>query len=500
MPNGIAIRRAVLRNARGTLGRDWRTTAAAGGTDRLRDAIRHDSSINSVEDIAGAQLRIGQAHAGTATASAGTTLTDSSAPFVNAGLPGALVVAYTAAGATTVATITSNTTTVLTASAGWSNGTPSSTSAYIVTYEHVARVVRVDPSNGDIYFDPAVTTAVATNTYYEVWYQGILADETDQARDDALQYRCSPKLIKPLSILTDVEDWLTTAYDATTGGVTDAAAVPAALDFPEEIFAEGMTVTNSGADGILSSRRFRVQPNEQYRVWGRVSVGAQTASVRVRDLTNSADITLNDTDTYTLDGWQWFDKTFTIPADCGRAQVWLGGASASCVATWAGVGLLPTDENWLSLNPRIISKHDIGRVWQYMLPKAPNRAVYREELQLTRELAGDGASALADTWAPGAYPCYYQERHRFDALQSDYMSLVHRATGSGTNTTCPVQYVAWATVVELLEARERNTELERCYQNARKQLTIADRRYGFDPFVAPEFPRSNTSGIPVLRL
>lgn len=500
MPNGIAIRRAVLRNSRGTLGRDWRTTATAGGTDRLRDAIRHDMSINSVEDLAGAQLRIGQAFSGTATGSAATTLTDSTAPFPGSnGLTGALVVAYTAVGATTVATITSDSTTVLTASAGWSNGTPSSTSAYIVTYEHVARVLRVDPSNGDIYFDPAVTTAVVSGTYYEVWYQGILADETDQARDDALQYRCSPKLVKPLSILADVEDWLTSAYDATTGGVTDAAAVPAALDFPDEIFAEGMTITNSGATGILSSRRFRVQPSEQYRVWGRLSVGAQTASVRVRDLTNGADITLNNTDTYTLDGWQWFDKTFTIPSGCGRAQIWLGGASATCVATWAGVGLLPTNETWLSLNSRIISEHDVGRVWQYMLPKSPSREVYRQEIQLSREQGGDGATALADQ-SPGQYPCYYQERHRFDALQSDYMSLVHRATGSGTNTTCPEQYIAWATIVELLEARDKNTELERLYQLARKQLTIADRRYGFDPFICPEFPRSNSSGIAVLRL
>ena len=457
-------------------------------------------SINSVEDLAGSQLRIGQAYSGTATASSSTSLTDGAAPFPgSSGLVGALVVAFVSSGATTVLTITSDTTSVLTGTGGWSNGTPSSTSAYIVTYEHVARVLRVDPSNGDIYFDPAVTTAVVANTYYEVWYQGILADETDQSRDDALQYRCSPKLVKPLSILTDVEDWLTTAYDATTGGVTDASAVPAALDFPDEIFAEGMTITNSGVNGILSSRRFKVQPDEQYRVWGRVSVTAQTASVRVRDLINSADITLADTDTYTLAGWQWFDKTFTVPSGCGLAQVWLGGASASCIAIWAGVGLLPTDENWLSLNSRIISDRDIGRVWQYQLPSSPSKTVYRQELQFSREQAGDGATLLGDE-SPGQYPCYYQERHRFDALQSDYMSLVHRATGSGTNTTCPVQYIAWATIVELLEARERNTELERLYKTARKELTIWDRRVGFDPFVAPEFPRSNSSGIPVLRL
>lgn len=497
---GREIRSRILDVSDEALGFEGKTTSVGSQTYTLRDNLRFAMNTMSLDDVSGAFLRVTQALTGTATATGATSLTNSGAPFPGSnGLTGALVVAYTAPGVTTVLTITSDTTTVLTGTAGWSNGTPASTSTYYVTYGHVAKINYPDHADGDLTYDPAATTAIATATRYELWYHGIWPDFVDKAKDRALTTRCSRARAKPMSVLPDVEDWPVAAYSATAGGTTDAAGVTSALDFPDEIFARGMTVTNSGAAGILSSKVLKVQPTEQYRVFGRVSVSAQTASVRVRDLTNSADITLTGDSTFTLNGWQWFDITFTIPSGCGTIQLWLGGASASCVALWTGIGMLPTNETLLSLNSRVGSSHHVGRVYQYMLPTTVGGSLYRREIQVNRETAGDGAVVLGDE-PPGRWPCYYIERHSYTVLQTDYFSKVDRATGDGTSTDCPIDYIAWATIVELLEARKRTDDLDRLLLVATKNLRVFDRTYGMDPFVAPQFPRSNYSGIPSLAL
>ena len=123
--------------------------------------------------------------------------------------------------------------------------------------------------------------------------------------------------MKPLSKIIEVADWSVAAYASSAGGETDAAASVVTLAFPEELFTSSLLVTNSAANGYDASPSIYVQPTQQFRLWGRVSVRAQTASVRVRDITNGADITLSGTSTFTLRGWQWFELTLTVPTGCG---------------------------------------------------------------------------------------------------------------------------------------------------------------------------------------
>lgn len=491
MPStGLQVRQRILRNTRGALGFLGKSTATAGGTDRLRDALRFDMNTLSQEDISGAFIRITQAHSGTATATAATTLTDSAAPFINAGLPGALVTASVANGGITVATITSNTTSVLTMTAGWSNGTPTSTSAYTVTYGHIAKVIEADITTGDIYFDPAVTTAVVTGAEYELWFEGIRPDHVDESRDLALATRNSVWKPKPLSVIKEVADW-------TTSGASNATAVPTTLDFPQELFDKSMLVTNSGAAGYIPSESYYVQPTQTLRIFGWVSTRAQTASIRLRDVTSSADITLSGTSTFTLRGWQGFDVTAVIPTSCAEVQLWLGGASASCIAEWAGVGVMPQHKAVFSHESRVLSKHDLGVYYAVSVPTSVTGDISRSPINgVRREQAGDGVLAVFDS--PPNHPVYYQERHRYAALQSDYMSLVNRATGDATSTDCNIDYIAWATVVELLEARQRSDTSDRLLKVAYKNLSVWDDRVGANPTVVPEF--RTQGGIPILSL
>lgn len=492
---GLAIRQRLLRETRGALGLLGKTTADAGGTDRLRDALRWNISTRGVDEVAGAFLRVTQAFAGTATATSSTSLTDATAPFPGSNeLTGALVAAYTAAGAVTVLTITSDTSTVLTGAGGWSNGTPAADSSYLVLYEHVAQVVRVDPDVGDLYFDPPVTPAVVSGTAYELWFKGIWPDMPDEARDAALRGRCSPWRTRALSVFPEVADWSTAAYASSAGGVTNAAAEPLTLAFPERIFDRALLVTNSGANGYCASPSAYVQPTQSVVVFGRVAARAQTASVRLRDISNGADITLSGTSSFTLRGQQWFVCSGLVPSGCGEIQLWLGGASASCVGEWSGVGCIIQNRTEYPLVDAVLSRDDVGPVYEYLLPTGVTGTKQRQPVAgVRREQAGDGVTLLFD--APPVRPVYFRVAHRYAALQADYMTAVQRATGDAAVTDCDVDYAAWAAAVELLELGGQD---DRTLKLALKNLNAIDARLGADPMLAPQF---QTQGIiPILSL
>lgn len=494
MPTGRAARQTILRNTHGALGRMGVATADSGGTDRLRDATRYDMDTRATSDEAESYIRLGVAAVGTATAVGATTLTDTT--LTQFGSASQLIGAIVRMGGS-YATVTSHSSTVLTFSAGWTGGTPA-TGAYIVDYAQVSKVKYIDPANGDVYFDPVSTAVVLSGTKYELWR--IWPDDVDDARDKALTTRCSPWRMKPLSILPQVEEWSTAAYDAVLGGETNSAGVVTDLTFPDTLFFRGMLVTNSGADGILASRSFYVQPTQQYRIFGRVSTRAQTPSIRVRNITATADITLDETATFTLRGNQWFEVTFTVPALCGEAQIWLGGASASCIALWSGVGILPAHETVLTHESRVLGEHDTAYYYAFSLPSSATGAVNWTPIRgVQRMAAGAGVMGVFDS-APGVSPVYYSERHRYSALQSDYMTKFDRTEGDQADTDCNDDYLCWATIVELLEPRATtlNAAQAGVLRDAVVRLHAWDRRVGADPLVIPE---STTQGIiPVFSL
>lgn len=356
---------------------------------------------------------------------------------------------------------------------------------------YVGLVQYLDVTTGKAYIDPAAGAAIVSGATYEFW-RGIRPDSVDKGRDIFLETMGSAWRTKPLSILADVAAWSTAAYSSSAGGVQDATGAVTTLAFPEEIFASGMLVTNTGATGYIASPSFYVQPTQQYRVFARVSVRAQTATVRVRDITNGADITgsyVTDTSSFTLRGWRWVELTFTVPTDCGEVQVWLGGASASCIALWAGLGVLPVDETEIVHDTRAISAHDIGFYYAYSLPSGVRGGRRRSKItDVRREYGGDNVLAVFDE-PPGRWPVYYMERHRYTALQSTYTSLAQREVGDAATTDCNVDYAAWGTMVALLEPNSEilTPPLARLLQTAKRELRQWDRRVGADPLIAPEF-------------
>lgn len=360
-----------------------------------------------------------------------------------------------------------------------------------------AKIKWLDPTLGDLYFDPDAGAAIVSGATYEILRHGLRFDDLLRARDRALTTKCAPWFTKPLSVLKEVSDWSVAAYSGSAGGEQDSAGVSTALDFPNEIFAKSMVITNSAANGNIASESWYVQPTWVMQIWGRVSARSGTAAVRLRDITNGADITLEETSTFTLRGRRWFHNTATIPTGCGEVQLWLGGQEATAVTEWDGVGMIPDHETVYSHESRVYGKHDIAHYFGYSIPTEVRGRLQRSPIHgVNRERAGDGVMAIFD--CPPAGPVYYRERHRYAALQSAYMTAANRETGDAASTDCNIDYIAAATVVELLQGRKLSDDLKIVLGQAMRDLRTWDRRVGADPLAV--FETKNQSRLAVPRL
>ncbi|HZP56216.1 MAG TPA: hypothetical protein VFC53_01520 [Dehalococcoidia bacterium] len=353
----------------------------------------------------------------------------------------------------------------------------------------IAKLDQFSGLSGAITFSPALGGSTATGDAFEVWMKHHPL-EVLKAIDRALQYKCKDWRRRPLSVLAYVENWATSAYDQTAGGVSNATATKQTLDFPQQYQGSALRVTNTGANGYCSSEAFGVQPAQVYRVFGWARALAQTGSIRVRDLTHGADIAVQGTATFSLLGWVYLDFLVTIPAGCEKVQLWLGGADAAFVGDFAGIGFLETSATAFSLPSTVRGTDEVGRVYER------TGAAFVSAVQSADDPALNEIGAWRKTRAgrvdlsfprPPAlqYGVYVELAHHYDALWVDYYTANARATGDAATTDCPLEYIEAAAVVELL-AGTTDDALKTQFVKAAGELDAIERRLGPEPIVLAE--------------
>ncbi|HXK34687.1 MAG TPA: hypothetical protein VNM91_11835 [Dehalococcoidia bacterium] len=356
---------------------------------------------------------------------------------------------------------------------------------------YVGKVERIDPQTGRLYVSPSVSVAFASGGKYEVWSHGIRPDDPDRCRDRAFMERCSQMRLRALSVLSDCDTW---------SAATNATATAQQTTFPKQYAPKKLRVTNTGPNGHVDSEVLLVQPGETYRLTGLVSVVAQTASIRVLNVTaGNTDIALSGQTTFTLDGWQYVDVQFTVPAGCGQLRVAPGGASNGCIADWQALALLPTQAEVIECQARVASANDIGRLFSRLPQPGAVQSADRPgwfELPAARVRVAD-LLAIDFGYPAGAFgPVFYEERSYYAALQNAYLTASDRTAGDNATTDCPEAYIAAATVVELLEKRRPDDALALTLQRARETLNYWERQVGPAPRTVVETARrGNMRGV-----
>jgi hypothetical protein len=354
---------------------------------------------------------------------------------------------------------------------------------------YVGKIDYLTPSTGAITVSPVVSNAFASGATYEIWMNGIRPDDVDKSRDGAASEKCRIWRPKPLSLLSQCEDWVSPV---------NATILAGATAFPFSFFEKSIVVTNTGVNGYVPSESYYVQPAQRIRLFGLVQARVGAAAIRLRRITApAADIALSPVSTFTFRGVQLFVLTAAIPSGCEEVQVWAGASGASDVSEWQGVGMLDETMTRMQLQPRVISEHDVGSVWAYGPSGSPlgSWQRYNVDARAHRERSGGLVAMYFDgVVLPGSgYALFYEEAHHYAALQSSYFTAADRAAGDLATTDCDPRYLAAATVRELFMSSVDNPQhpLAATIRAAVRNLNFWDREVGADPKLIVENPRAS---------
>jgi len=213
-------------------------------------------------------------------------------------------------------------------------------------------------SAGIITVAPAFSAKVKAQQTGEAWHRDLV---TVQTVNDAIEWAvtkvCSRWAFPVLTFLKDGDFWKKT-IDTAEWAVTNAIQSRVAFSFPNFLGRYIHRVTNSSAGGY-AYQAIDVNEGEvwHFDVLARAYTG--TAEISAYDVTNSATITLNDTEETDLGDWVWIINSFEVPSGCRSVQIRLGAEGASDVADYGLAAVWPNNARELPFQARITSADQV---------------------------------------------------------------------------------------------------------------------------------------------
>ena len=229
------------------------------------------------------------------------------------------------------------------------------------------------------------------------------------------------------------------------------------------------------------------------------AAGTGGAEIIVRDLTNSADITLDSSMNTKSRGWKFLDSTFTIPSTCHQFAVRLQTVTSGEFSEFAWVQLMDTEQTRFALPRRITTKRRIGPIYERIGDQYGEfrRRVWLGSIE-RRDMQGRGVSLILSP-APGQRSLWYYEKVNFPKLTSSYTGGEGGGTTLGLDddnvTWCSLEWVTQAALVECykyLIKRDRRQMPERWLAelaDAESELIAIQDDYGIEGMLVEDSPK-----------
>lgn len=200
----------------------------------------------------------------------------------------------------------------------------------------LCRISKKPNISGLITCDPPPAGNLSAGDTFEVLYKQFRFEYLHAAIDQALADHLWEKLLVPITSVTDgdmlgsgVGDWT----------VSNSAQSKSAASFPLAL--RELHVENSSANGYTASASIPVEAGETYffEATARVTASPATNTARLvlRDLTNGANITLDNASTTEQEPTILWNPTTTIPDNCELVEIRLGEDEADGDALWSNI-------------------------------------------------------------------------------------------------------------------------------------------------------------------
>lgn len=310
----------------------------------------------------------------------------------------------------------------------------------------------LDGANGRLYLTPDLTGALTAADTYEIWLRGLDPDIIDRLRDDCLQKFCSQWRIQPVSELPDgdMDSSGVTSWTA-AGGATRAKAFSA---FPDAHSRRELAIVHTtAATDYVKSDSVYVQPGERYflqvpvRAYVTATSAPATASITIRDITQTADVSLGGHKTTHIGrGQGWISLLFTIPAGCYEIQLWLKSDTAASTSVWGPISFHKRGKTRKSLPDRITTRKRVGTFFELtqinsaVSEQADNQ--YKFNPLNTERIQVGGQVEVNFSPPTGENAIMYYERGYFDRLSATYFTIAARTAGDAATTDCQREYIA----------------------------------------------------------
>lgn len=330
------------------------------------------------------------------------------------------------------------------------------------------------PSTGILTVSPSFTGTPASGDVGELWKED--PDNVDRAIDRALTQLCTRWRLTPLSYVQDPDFLIDDLADATpTNWVGSSATATVTNRSGMERFSERVLRTAlSGANGY-AGQTVNAISSESWVFAALAQADVGTATPVIQDLTNAAALTLTalGRSTWAGEAFQLIKFTFDTSSTTEQISVRLGGSGASDDIYWGPVVCYPQDATEFVLPPRITNRTLVGTFYEYIGDDYPERNLIPLRNQpTTLDVGGGNVRVVFNDGPVGQRVIFYEEFANYAALQSTYNTQAARAAADALTTDCPLEYVVWAAMRELLGAGAVDAQYERVHRKHRARPRV----------------------------
>ncbi len=334
---------------------------------------------------------------------------------------------------------------------------------------------------------PVFTEALADNDTFTVLYRPLRFPDAHTAINWALRNIFWEKLLLPITLVSD-GDMLESGTTSWSGGV-DATAAKLDATFPHGLHA--LTVLTSGAGGYIGGSNIAVEPGASYYVEatgaGTTTATTEAGTLVLRDITNEADISMDNVDINTFEPQLLVNASVTMPSGCEKVSFRLTGTGASDSINFSNIILRKNDSKEFFVQDRGATVDRLGKLYATTSDVWGARGDTRREVAHTLERRTAGLWVYKTRQSLAGKSLWYEEWRRPVALTNDSTLTVsldkedvaavateHLLKTSGLRREDNWRDVYDQAVIDAARVRAKYQSMERSYDFSPTTVVLAE--------------------------